>query len=149
MSSENYVDQTTQNLGYILKRAQQSLRIRVDTQLKAVEITLPQYAVLSNVAISPGISNADLAKAAFVTPQTMQGILSTLEKRNLLERSQDPEHGRRLMTQLTAEGKVAMETARIEMIKVEAMMLDSISDHDIEQTTQTLLKCIENLAIEK
>ncbi len=149
MSSENYVDQTTQNLGYILKRAQQSLRIRVDTQLKAVEITLPQYAVLSNVAISPGISNADLAKAAFVTPQTMQGILSTLEKRNLLERSQDPEHGRRLMTQLTAEGKIAMETARIEMIKVEAMMLDSISDHDIEQTTQTLLKCIENLAIEK
>ncbi len=149
MSSENYVDQTTQNLGYILKRAQQSLRIRVDTQLKAVEITLPQYAVLSNVAISPGISNADLAKAAFVTPQTMQGILSTLEKRNLLERSQDPEHGRRLMTQLTAEGKIAMETARIEMIKVEAMMLGSISDHDIEQTTQTLLKCIENLAIEK
>ena len=149
MSSENYVDQSTQNLGYILKRAQQSLRIRVDTQLKAVEITLPQYAVLSNVAISPGISNADLAKAAFVTPQTMQGILSTLEKRNLLERSQDPEHGRRLMTQLTAEGKIAMETARIEMIKVEAMMLDSISDHDIEQTTQTLLKCIENLAIEK
>ena len=149
MSSENYVDQTTQNLGYILKRAQQSLRIRVDTQLKAVEITLPQYAVLSNVAISPGISNADLAKAAFVTPQTMQGILSTLEKRNLLERSQDPEHGRRLMTQLTTEGKIAMETARIEMIKVEAMMLGSISDHDIEQTTQTLLKCIENLAIEK
>lgn len=149
MSSKNYVDQPTQNLGYILKRAQQSLRIRVDTQLKAVEITLPQYAVLSNVAISPGISNADLAKAAFVTPQTMQGILSTLEKRNLLERSQDPEHGRRLMTQLTAEGKIAMETARIEMIKVEAMMLDSISDHDIEQTTQTLLKCIENLAIEK
>lgn len=149
MSSENYVDQTTQNLGYILKRAQQSLRIKVDTQLKAIEITLPQYAVLSNVAISPGISNADLAKAAFVTPQTMQGILSTLEKRNLLERLQDPEHGRRLMTQLTVEGKIALETARIEMIKVEAMMLGSISDHDIEQTTQTLLKCIENLAIEK
>lgn len=149
MSSDNYLNQTTQNLGYILKRAQQSLRIRVDTQLKAIEITLPQYAVLSNVAISPGISNADLAKAAFVTPQTMQGILSTLEKRNLLARSQDPEHGRRLMTQLTAEGQITMEAARIEMIKVEAMMLDGIPAHNIEQTTQTLLKCIENLAIEK
>lgn len=149
MSSDNYLNQTTQNLGYILKRAQQSLRIRVDTQLKAIEITLPQYAVLSNVAISPGISNADLAKAAFVTPQTMQGILSTLEKRNLLERSKDPEHGRRLMTQLTAEGQITMEAARIEMLKVEAMMMDSISAHNIEQTTQTLLKCIENLAIEK
>jgi DNA-binding MarR family transcriptional regulator len=149
MSSENYLDQTTQNLGYILKRAQQSLRIRFDTQLKAMEITLPQYAVLSKVAISPGISNADLAKATFVTPQTMQGIISMLEKRNLLARSQDPKHGRRMMTQLTAEGKVAMEAARIEMIKVEAMMMDGIPAHNIEQTTQTLLKCIENLAVEK
>ena len=149
MSSENYVDQTTQNLGYILKRAQQSLRTRVDTQLRAMEITLPQYVVLSSVAMSPGISNADLAKAAFVTPQTMQGILSTLEKRNLLARSQDPEHGRRLMTQLTADGQVTVKAAEIEIIKIEKMMVSSISAHDIEQTTQTLLKCIENLAIEK
>ena len=149
MSSNNYSNQTAQHLGYILKRAQQSLRTRVDTQLRTMEITLPQYVVLSSVAMSPGISNADLAKAAFVTPQTMQGILSTLEKRNLLARSQDPEHGRRLMTQLTAEGQITMEAARIEMLKVKAMMTGSISDHDIEQTTQTLLKCIENLAIEK
>lgn len=149
MSSDNYLNQTTQNLGYILKRAQQSLRTRVDTQLRAMEITLPQYVVLSSVAMSPGISNADLAKAAFVTPQTMQGILSTLEKRNLLARSKDPEHGRRLMTKLTAEGQVAVKAAEIEITTVEAMMMSSISAHEIEQTTQTLLKCIENLAIEK
>ncbi len=149
MSSDNYSNQTMQNLGYILKRAQQSLRTRVDTQLRAMEITLPQYVVLSSVAMSPGISNADLAKAAFVTPQTMQGILSTLEKRNLLARSQDPEHGRRLMTQLTADGQVTVKAAEIEIVKIEKMMLGSISAHDIEQTTQTLLKCIENLAIEK
>lgn len=149
MSSDNYLNQTAQHLGYILKRAQQSLRTRVDTQLRAMEITLPQYVVLSSVAMSPGISNADLAKAAFVTPQTMQGILSTLEKRKLLARSQDPEHGRRLMTQLTADGQVAVKAAEIEIIKIEKVMVSSISAHDIEQTTQTLLKCIENLAIEK
>ncbi|WP_350562773.1 MarR family transcriptional regulator [Psychrobacter sp. CAL346-MNA-CIBAN-0220] len=149
MSSDNYSNQTMQNLGYILKRAQQSLRTRVDTQLRAMEITLPQYVVLSSVAMSPGISNADLAKAAFVTPQTMQGILSTLEKRNLLARSQDPEHGRRLMTQLTGDGQVAVKAAEIEITKIEGIMVSSISAHDLEQTTQTLLKCIENLAIEK
>ena len=148
MSSSNNSNQTTQSLGYLLKRAQQSLRTKVDTQLRASEITLPQYAVLSTVAVSPGISNADLAKAAFVTPQTMQGIISTLEKRNFLVRSKDPQHGRRLMTQLTADGQTAMEAAQIEIIKVEHMMLNAIPAHDIEQATQTLLKCIGNLTIE-
>ncbi|MBB1404666.1 MarR family transcriptional regulator [Pseudoalteromonas sp. SG44-5] len=149
MSSGDFSNQSVQNLGYLLKRAQQSLRTKIDSELRATEITLPQYAVLSTVAISPGISNADLAKAAFVTPQTMQGIISTLEKRNFLIRSKDPQHGRRLMTKLTNEGKTAMEAAQIEIIKVEKMMLNAIADRDIEFATQTLLKCIDNLTTEK
>jgi DNA-binding MarR family transcriptional regulator len=88
--------------GYILKRAQQSLRTRMDRELKAHELTTPQYAVLVITATSPGISNADLARAAFVTPQTMQGIVSILEKRGLLERV--PGHGRRLIAQVTTTG---------------------------------------------
>jgi len=132
--------------GYILKRAQQSLRARMDLELRAHGLTTPQYAVLSAVAVSPGISNADLAKSAFVTPQTMQGIIAMLEKRGLLERSPDPDHGRRLMTQLTANGRRAMKSADATIKKVEAMMISSISSYEIKQATNTLLACIENLA---
>ena len=132
--------------GYILKRAQQSLRARMDLELRAHELTTPQYAVLSAVAVSPGISNADLAKAAFVTPQTMQCIIAMLEKRGLLERSPDPDHGRRLMTQLTVNGRRAMKSADATIKRVEAMMMSSISSCEIKQATNTLLACIENLA---
>lgn len=117
----------------------------MDVQLRTHELTVPQFAVLSAVAVSPGSSNADLAKAAFVTPQTMQGIISTLEKRGLLERAPDPDHGRRLMTELTVNGHNAMKAAEAEVMKIQAMMISSISSREVEQATKILLKCIENL----
>ena len=145
MSSKDFTKPVHPHFGYIVKRAQQSLRARLDLQLKAHELTLPQYAALSAVEASPGISNAGLAKAAFVTPQTLQGIISTLEKRGLLKRSPDPDHGRRLMTQLTVNGRNAMKIVEVEILKVEEMMISSISSREVEQATETLLKCIENL----
>lgn len=145
MSSGDFSKPIQLHFGYILKRAQQTLRTRMDLQLRAHELTLPQFAVLSAVAVSPGISNADLAKEAFVTPQTMQGIISTLEKRGLLKRSQDPDHGRRLMAQLTENGRNAIKTVEAEILKVEALMIGSISSSEVKQATETLLKCIENL----
>ena len=146
MSSPTMPAPDAKQFGYILKRAQQSLRARMDLQLRAHELTTPQYAVLSAVAASPGVSNADLAKAAFITPQTMQSIIATLEKRGLLERSPDPDHGRRLLTQLTANGRRAKNAADDAVSGVEAMMVGSISSRDVEHTTETLLACIENLA---
>jgi DNA-binding MarR family transcriptional regulator len=146
MSSKTMLEPVAQQFGYVLKRAQQSLRARMDLELRAHELTTPQYAVLSAVTVSPGISNADLAKAAFVTPQTMQGIIATLEKRGLLERSADPDHGRRLMAQLTANGRRAKKAADAAIKRIEAMMMSSIPSREVERATETLLTCIENLA---
>ena len=67
-------------LGYVLKRAQHALRIRMDEALLPLALTTPQYSVLSAVELAPGISNAALARAAFVTAQTMQGIVTNLER---------------------------------------------------------------------
>lgn len=133
-------------LGYIVKRTQQSLRTRMEQELRIYELTTPQYGVLSAVARTPKISNSDLAKASFVTPQTMQGIVATLEKRGLLERSSDPDHGRRLMAQLTSSGQKALKAADNGVIKIEAIMVGQIPSDEVEHAVKTLLACIENLA---
>jgi DNA-binding MarR family transcriptional regulator len=146
MSSESMIDLMDHQFGYILKRTQQALRTRMDKELRAHNITVSQYAVLSAVAATPDTSNADLAKAAFVTPQTMQGIIATMEKRGLLERFPDPKHGRRLMTQLTINGDKVRTEVDMTVKKVQAMMLGSISQDKIEQATTTLLTCIKNLS---
>src|ERR1700685_1385222 len=95
-------------VGYNLKITQHRLRQRLDAELARLGITAPQNAVLLAVAGNPRISNAELARAAFVTPQTMQAILVNLERGGLIVRSPHPGHGRVIMTALTKEGEKAV-----------------------------------------
>lgn len=136
-----------QRFGYILKQAQHALRTRMDDELRAHELTTSQYAVLAAVSVDPGISNAALAKSAFVTAQTMQGIVATLEKRTLLGRAPDPNHGRILMTHLTENGRETLAEANGAVMKVEALMLRSITKYDQKRVIETLQTCIDNLAL--
>ena len=66
--------------GYILKRTQLALRGAMDDALVTVNLTTPQYAALSELSEEQGLSNAELARRCFVTPQTMHQILRGLER---------------------------------------------------------------------
>src|ERR1700721_2922964 len=92
-------------VGYSLKITQHRLRQRLDAELARLGITAPQNTVLLAVAGNPRISNAELARAAFVTPQTMQAILVNLERGGLIVRTPHPGHGGVIMTGRTRGGK--------------------------------------------
>ena len=66
--------------GYIFKRTQLALRGAMDDALVTVNLTTPQYAALSEPSKEQGLSNAELARRCFVTPQTMHQILGGLER---------------------------------------------------------------------
>src|ERR1700685_2008204 len=95
-------------IGFALKLAQQALRTRLDSGLREIGLTTPQYAVLNFLKDEAGASNATLARRAFVTPQTMQAILVALERSGLIARTPHPEHGRVQTTELTALGRGAL-----------------------------------------
>ena len=133
-------------LGYVLKRAQHALRIRMDEALLPLTLTTPQYSVLSAVELAPGISNATLARAAFVTAQTMQGIVANLERMGLLQRTADPGHGRIRRGELTKRGREVLARAHRLVAAVESRMLSGLSAKD-SATLATLLEgCAENLS---
>ncbi|MBT4963229.1 MAG: MarR family transcriptional regulator [Francisellaceae bacterium] len=46
-----------------------------------------------HVELKGGISNAELARRSFITPQTMHGIVSNLERPVLIKRENTPCHG--------------------------------------------------------
>ncbi len=139
-------DPIAKRLGYILKRAQHALRTRLDKEMRPYDITASQYAVLSAISLEPGMSNADLARAAFITPQSMQGIIATLEKRGLLKRSPDPDHGRRLKAVLTPTGNKTLKAVDKAVTKVETLMMSSVSESDVKKVTDILLACIDDLS---
>jgi DNA-binding MarR family transcriptional regulator len=132
-------------LGYKLKKTQHILRLHMDEALRCIELTTPQYAVLAQAELKPGISSAALARAAFITAQTMHGIVANLEKRGLIKRQSDPEHGRILRTQLTKRGKEVLTNAHEIIRNIEARMLISISDEHKSLLEKLLLECFNNL----
>lgn len=145
MSSAN---PPSQSLGFLLKRAQHAFRTRVDNVLRPFELTAPQFAVLTAVDRVTGISNAELARVAFVTPQTMQGILTNLERAGLLTRSPHPQHGRILRSALTKQGSQVLGQARQCVQDVEQLIADAIGPRYTTDFADMLSRCADELGAE-
>ena len=128
-------------VGYNLKITQHRLRQRLDAELAQFGITAPQNAVLLEIAGNPRVSNADLARAAFVTPQTMQGILVNLEREGLIVRTPHPEHGRVIMTELTEAGQKAVAAGTRAADVVERQMLSALSAKEAKLLRDMLKRC--------
>jgi len=132
-------------LGYLLKRAQHALRMRMDDHLRESGVTTPQFNVLSAVHLQPGISNAALARGAFVTAQSMLGIVANLEKMGLLRRRPHQIHGRVMQSELTPKGVKALTRARKAIKGVESSMTVNFSHKETETLRVMLQRCAKNL----
>lgn len=138
-------DENNGSIGYKLKRTQHALRLCMDEAMKSLDLTTPQYAVLAQLSLNPGISNAALARASFITAQTMHAIVSNLEKRNLIRRKEAPDHGRILQTELTEQGFKIVAQAHDMIRAVEARMLATVSVEHKSLLKKLLLECFNNL----
>ncbi len=132
-------------LGYKLKKTQHALRLHMDEALRTLDLTTPQYAVLAQLELKPGASNAALARSAFITAQTMHGIVVNLEKRGLIQRKSDASHGRFLRTELTDQGHKVVAQAHDMIRAVESRMLATVSGEHKVLLERLLLECFNNL----
>ena len=120
-------------IGQGLKLTQHRLRLRLEAELAGTGVTPAQNAVLIAVAGNPRISNASLARAAFVTPQSMQGMLVGLERDGFIVRTPHPEHGRIIMTELTEAGRTAAQAGTIAADTVELAVPGLLQSDDIHR----------------
>ncbi|PYB72304.1 MarR family winged helix-turn-helix transcriptional regulator [Rhizobium wuzhouense] len=132
-------------IGYSLKIVQHRLRQRLEVELAATGVSAAQNAVLLAIGNNPQISNASLARAAFVTPQSMQGMLVTLERDGFIVRTPHPEHGRIIMTELTEKGKAAAQAGTIAAETVERQMLADLTDEEVKLLGDLLRRCADAL----
>ena len=121
------------DLGYVIKRAQQALRNAIDPALSDLGLTAAQYAALYNLRRHPGASNAELARLSFVTPQTMVRIVSGLEHAGLIRRAPSPAHRRVLQARLTGKGASALRQAQHRVDAIHAHMLYGIPPAETER----------------
>ena len=100
------------HIGYLLRQAHCRMRLAVERALEDLEVTQPQFLVMTMINAYPGSSSADIARIAVLTPQTISLIVANLEKAGRLRREQSPSHGRIQHMELTEEGRTLLLRCR-------------------------------------
>src|ERR1700712_2043235 len=93
------------NILWLLKQAFHFSLNSVNDALSVHGVTTAQMGLLRQLAGEPGLSGAELARRLLISPQGVQLALTALEGRGLVERKQDPQHGRILRAYLTDQGR--------------------------------------------
>jgi DNA-binding MarR family transcriptional regulator len=131
-----------QSVGYALKRAQHALHSTMDAELRDYGLSVSQYACLEILAARPRISNADLARDAFVSRQAMHQLLAGLQATGLVTAIGQ---GRSQRYALTAEGHTRLSTASSTVAAIEQRMLATLSRAEREQLHRQLSTCASAL----
>jgi DNA-binding MarR family transcriptional regulator len=119
-------------VGYELKRAHAALRAAMDAALREHALTVPQYACLELLDQHPGLSNAELARGAFVTRQSMNIVLRGVQDAGLVDRPPEAQYGRALPARLTPAGQQRLAAARSAVLAIERRMTSALPPERVE-----------------
>jgi DNA-binding MarR family transcriptional regulator len=126
-------------VGLALKRAQHELRLAIDGELAAIQTNISQLNVLFSIRRQPGVSSADLARLAFLTPQTLGQQLIQMEKRGLVKR--EPGEGRKIRHTLTKAGENLLDAGMQKVREVDTRVLSDFDD----ETVRMLLDAFQTI----
>jgi DNA-binding MarR family transcriptional regulator len=130
---------------YLVGRMDRVVRLAMGTVLAPQGLSVNQYATLSVLDRRSDLSNAQLARRALVSPQSMNEVLLALEQRGLVRRRVHPDHGRILQARLTAKGRALLARCDAEVHQVEARMVSGLNDDEQAALRGALLSSIRNL----
>lgn len=134
------------SIGYALKETSSTLRAAMEDALRPLGMTVTHYSCLELLAQRPGLSNSELARGTFVTRQSMNVLLQTLERDGAVTRPASAPVGRALPTRLTPRGRQQLEKASAAIRDVEDRMLAGLSPAERAGVLRVLRRMTRSLA---
>ncbi|GAA0372910.1 MarR family transcriptional regulator [Microbispora corallina] len=119
------------------------LRRRILKASEVEDITLGQASVLARLSGKEGVTASELASAEGVRHQSMTATVASLAAMGLVERTPDPDDGRRLLIALTAEGHRRVEEGRQAR---KEWLAGQLQDKCTEEERQTVIAAMAVLA---
>ena len=137
------------HLGYLVRQASVAVRAAMDKVLADIDITPPQFSVLTMIVAYPGVSGADLARLTFLTPQTINVIVRNLERMGAIRKSADAEHARILRLTATAKGQALLKRCRIRVNEIDDKLGRLAGREEERVVRQWLAAVAETLAADR
>jgi DNA-binding MarR family transcriptional regulator len=132
-------------LSYVIGRLELAVRRNLAEGLTSLGVTLPQYTALSVLRTRGALSNAQLARRVMITPQSTIKVIAALERKDLITRVPDPDHGRILRTLLTPLGQDVLSACDRVAAQLEARMLEGLSRDERDVLSRALKSCVRTL----
>jgi len=126
-----------------LHRTYSVVEAAFDAALSNFGLSSAQWDVLRLLREQPGVSGADVARCAKVTPQAVATMLQRLEKAGLISRHSA--RGRVVETYLTELGDALLKKGDRIADQIEAQAFLGFSAEEQEQFDKYLLRCSANL----
>ena len=135
----------TRRAAQMMKRIMIHFRSQMDEQLRPEGVTTAQLHVLKVIRTEPGGSGAQLARSCYVTPQSAQAMLKSLEDGGWIRRTKDRLNDRILIAELTPSGDELLETAEKLARVIEKKLWHGVAIEGVEALNAVLMQCLGNL----
>ena len=149
MSQSAFVDAqedvTEPRISYVIARLERAVRQEIAARVRPYGLTTLQYTTLSVLGRRGELSNAQLARRSYMTPQSMSEVIEALEKKGLITRSQHPNHRRVFPAALTATGVKVLEACEEAVADMEQEMLRELDPEARESLYVGLVAAVRAL----
>jgi DNA-binding MarR family transcriptional regulator len=130
---------------YLLHQVSKGLRRRLTEALSELNLTNHQYTVLSMLRDREPLSSSDLSRRLYVTAQTMNELVSSLEKSGCVARSEDPSNRRILSVRLTEQGRRLIAKCEVIVDRIEGDAFSAISKSQLQDLRKTTKLLVDDL----
>jgi len=133
-------------LSYAIARLHQRVFAGLTENVAEHGVTTLQFTTLSVLSRHGApLSTSQLARRAFMTPQSMSEVIHALERKGLIKRNPHPNHRRTLPATLTAKGRRVLAACEEAASDFEGTMLEGFSDSDREKFLEMIKAAVRNL----
>jgi len=131
-------------IGRLLSRVKMGLQEALDRELAPFDITSAQYVILVNLAHNEADSASELCKGVSYDPGAMTRMLDRLERKGLIRRVRCGNDRRKVILQLTDEGKAVYPKLVAVHVKVLNHFLRNFSKTQAAQLETLLRRMLAN-----
>jgi DNA-binding MarR family transcriptional regulator len=128
-----------------VRQAFQALEAEKGARLRPVGLRSAHYSLMINIAETPGLSGAELARRLSVAPQNVAALASRLEREGLLERRAHQRHAHVQELYLTAQGQRVISAADEVVGALEADIVALLGDEDAAHLRRILANLVDGL----
>jgi DNA-binding MarR family transcriptional regulator len=132
-------------LSYVIARLERALRAAINDRVRPHGLTTLQYTTLSVLGTRGELSNAQLARRSYMTPQAISEVIEALESKGLIRRDTHPNHRRIYPAALTAKGREVLAECDRAVDELEEQVLRDLSPAERASLANGLMTAVRSL----